>query len=163
MKAIITLLPGDGIGPEVVAEGRKVLDAVASRFGHTFLYSEALCGGIAIDLTGTGLPDETLGACLASDAVLLGAVGGPKWSDPKAAVRPEQGLLKLRKELGVFANLRPVNVLDALIDASPLRRGTRSRRGHHDRARANRWPLLRSAARPRDCGWPTHGSRHHAL
>lgn len=121
MDATITLLPGDGIGPEVVAEGRKVLEAVAARFGHTFTFTEALCGGIAIDLTGTGLPEETLGACLSSDAVLLGAVGGPQWSDPKAAVRPEQGLLRLRKELGVFANLRPVTVLDALIDASPLR------------------------------------------
>ncbi len=121
MEATIVLLPGDGIGPEVVAEGRKVLEAVASCFGHTFIFNEAICGGAAIDLTGTGLPDETLGACLSADAVLLGAVGGPKWSDPKATVRPEQGLLKLRKELGVFANLRPVVVLDALIDASPLR------------------------------------------
>jgi 3-isopropylmalate dehydrogenase len=121
MQVTIALLPGDGIGPEVVAEARKVLDAVATRFGHTFTYTENLCGGIAIDLTGTGLPEETLTACLTSDAILLGAVGGPKWSDPKASVRPEQGLLQLRKELGVFANLRPVTVLESLIDASPLR------------------------------------------
>jgi 3-isopropylmalate dehydrogenase len=121
MKAAITLLPGDGIGPEVVAEGRKVLEAVAARFGHTFTFTQALVGGIAIDETGVLLPDESLVACRASDAVLLGAVGGPKWSDPRAPVRPEQGLLRLRKELGLFANLRPVKVASALVGASPLR------------------------------------------
>lgn len=121
MDATIALLPGDGIGPEVVAEARRVLDQVAGQYGHTFTYQAGLIGGIAIDAQGTSLPDETLRQCLSSDAVLLGAVGGPKWSDPKAAVRPEQGLLKLRKELGVFANLRPVQVLDALIASSPLR------------------------------------------
>ena len=121
MNATIMLLPGDGIGPEVVAEGRKVMAAVAERFGHTFSYHEGLIGGSAIDATGTALPADTLAGCLASDAVLLGAVGGPKWSDPKAPVRPEQGLLRLRKEMGVYANLRPVKVLDALADASPLR------------------------------------------
>jgi 3-isopropylmalate dehydrogenase len=121
MDARITLLPGDGIGPEVVAEGRKVLEAVAGRFGHKFTFSEALMGGIAIDQTGNPLPPETLAACRSSDAVLLGAVGGPKWSDPRADVRPEQGLLGLRKELGLFANLRPVTVLPALAMASPLR------------------------------------------
>ncbi len=121
MQANITILPGDGIGPEVTDEARKLLDAVAEKFNHTFTTSTALIGGIAIDQTGTSLPEETLGLCLESDAVLLGAVGGPKWSDPKAAVRPEQGLLALRKALGVYANLRPVTVMDALIDASPLR------------------------------------------
>lgn len=121
MQATLTILPGDGIGPEVTAEARKLMDAVADKFDHTFTMREALIGGIAIDQTGTGLPEDTLGLCLESDAVLLGAVGGPKWSDPKAAVRPEQGLLALRKALGVYANLRPVTVLDALIDASPLR------------------------------------------
>lgn len=122
MEAKITLLPGDGIGPEIVGETRKLLDAVAAKFGHTFRYTEHLIGGIAIDETGDPLPEETLGACLEGDAVLLGAVGGPKWDDPKAAVRPEQGLLRIRKELGVFANLRPVKVFDALADASPLKR-----------------------------------------
>jgi 3-isopropylmalate dehydrogenase len=121
MKASITLLPGDGIGPEVVAEGRKVLQAVASRFGHRFTFSQALIGGIAIDQTGDPLPDATLAACRAADAVLLGAVGGPKWSDPSAPVRPEGGLLRLRKELGLFANLRPVKVAPALAGASTLR------------------------------------------
>ena len=121
MNATITLLPGDGIGPEVVAEGRKVLQAVAARYGHTFTFVEALAGGIAIDGTGIPLPDETLAACRASDAILLGAVGGPKWSDPRTPVRPEQGLLQLRKALGLFANLRPVKVVAALADASPLR------------------------------------------
>ena len=121
MNARITLLPGDGIGPEVVAEGRKVLEAVADRFGHTFTFTQALVGGIAIDGTGDPLPDNTLEACRTADAVLLGAVGGPKWSDPQAAVRPEAGLLRLRKELGLYANLRPVRVVPALAAASTLR------------------------------------------
>jgi 3-isopropylmalate dehydrogenase len=121
MNATITLLPGDGIGPEVVAEGQKMLQAVAAQFGHTFSFKEALIGGIAIDETGNPLPDETSLVCQTSDAVLLGAVGGPKWSDPSAAVRPEQGLLGLRKELGLFANLRPVKVFPALAAASSLK------------------------------------------
>ena len=121
MKATITLLPGDGIGPEVVAEGQRVLDAVAARFGHTFTFAEALVGGIAIDQAGNPLPDDALDACRRADAVLLGAVGGPKWSDPSAPVRPEQGLLRLRKELGLFANLRPVKGVPALASASTLR------------------------------------------
>jgi 3-isopropylmalate dehydrogenase len=121
MEAKITLLPGDGIGPEVVAEARKILDVVAAKYNHMFSYSEQLAGGIAIDKTGNPLPDETLDACLSSNAVLLGAVGGPKWSDPTAKVRPEQGLLKLRKSLNAFANLRPVKVFEALADASPLK------------------------------------------
>jgi 3-isopropylmalate dehydrogenase len=122
MQAKITLLPGDGIGPEVIAEAVKVLSAIGNKFGHDFMFTEALAGGIAIDQTGTPLPDESLAACRDSDAVLLGAVGGPKWSDPKAAVRPEQGLLKLRKELGLFANIRPVKIYPALADASTLKR-----------------------------------------
>lgn len=121
MKAKITLLPGDGIGPEIVAEAQKAFDVVGQKFDHQFSYTTQLIGGIAIDETGNPLPEETLGACLESDAVLLGAVGGPKWDDPTAAVRPEQGLLKIRKELGVFANLRPVKVFDALAEASPLK------------------------------------------
>lgn len=121
MHAKITLLPGDGIGPEVVAEGVKILQAVAAEFGHTFEFTEALIGGIAIDETGNPLPDETLAACRASDAVLLGAVGGPKWSDPRAPVRPEQGLLGLRGGLGLFANVRPVKVYPALVGASTLK------------------------------------------
>lgn len=121
MNRTITLLPGDGIGPEIMAQGRRVLDAVATRFGHTFTFHEGLIGGCAIDATGTALPEETLGLCLNSDAVLLAAVGGPRWSDPQAPVRPEQGLLGLRRAMGVFANLRPVVVPDALADASPLR------------------------------------------
>jgi len=122
MQAKITLLPGDGIGPEVVAEGVKVLKVVGEKFGHTFQFSEAIVGGIAIDETGSPLPDETLEACRQGDAILLGAVGGPKWSDPKAKVRPEAGLLKLRKELGLFANIRPVKIYPALADASTLKR-----------------------------------------
>jgi len=121
MKATLTLLPGDGIGPEVIAEGRKVLETVATRFGHTFSFVPALIGGLAIDETGDPLPEDTLAACRSSDAVLLGAVGGPKWSDPRAKVRPEQGLLRIRQELGLYANLRPVWVHPSLVSASPLR------------------------------------------
>jgi 3-isopropylmalate dehydrogenase len=121
MEANIVLLPGDGIGPEVVAEAVRVLEAVASKFSHHFHFDQRLVGGCSIDRYGAALTAETLSACLAADAVLLGAVGGPKWDDPKAAVRPEQGLLGLRKGLGVFANLRPVKVYPALVGASPLR------------------------------------------
>ncbi len=121
MKATIAVLAGDGIGPEVVAEGVKVLRAVATRYGHAFEFREALIGGCAIDATGKPLPEETLRACRSSDAILLGAVGGPQWDDPSAKVRPEQGLLGLRKELGLFANLRPVRVYSPLLGASTLR------------------------------------------
>ena len=123
MKASILVLPGDGIGPEVAAEGVKVLEAVGQRWEHQFDFSEELLGGCAIDATGgrTSFPDETLGAAVQSDAVLLGAVGGPKWDDPDATVRPEQGLLGIRKALGLFANLRPVSLHPRLTGASPLR------------------------------------------
>jgi 3-isopropylmalate dehydrogenase len=121
MQAIITTLPGDGIGPEVVAEGVRALEAVAARFGHQFTIRPALLGGCAIDATGTALPEETLKLARESDAVLLGAVGGPKWDNPDAKVRPEQGLLGIRKALGLFANLRPVAIHPRLIAASPLR------------------------------------------
>ena len=121
MQARIAVLPGDGIGPEVVAEGVRVLEAVGARFGHRFELTEALIGGCAMDATGQPLPPETLALCQQSDAALLGAVGGPKWDDPQATVRPEDGLLGLRKELGLFANLRPVRLYPSLIHASPLR------------------------------------------
>ncbi len=121
MEAKIVLLPGDGIGPEVVAEAVQVLDVLAKKGGHSFKYTEHLIGGCSIDKFGSALTDETLAECNSAEAVLLGAVGGPKWDDPRAKVRPEQGLLALRKGLGVFANLRPVKVHPALIDASPLK------------------------------------------
>lgn len=121
MKAKIVTLPGDGIGTEVVAEGVKVLQTVADVYGHNFTFDEQPIGGGAIDATGDPLPPETLTACKEADAVLLGAVGGPKWSDPTAKVRPEQGLLGLRKGLGLYANLRPVQILPMLRDASPLK------------------------------------------
>ena len=121
MHSTITLLPGDGIGPEVVAAAAEVLAAIAQRFGHSFDFREALIGGAAIDASGNPLPDETLAACRSADAILLGAVGGPKWSDPNAPVRPEQGLLKLRKELGLYANLRPVTVHPDLADLAPVK------------------------------------------
>ena len=121
MEAVITLLPGDGIGPEVIHSARRVLDVVAGRFGHEFAFHEALIGGAAIDANGDPLPSETIARCETADAVLLGAVGGPKWSDPNAKVRPEQGLLKLRATLGVYANIRPVKVYAELAGASPLK------------------------------------------
>ncbi len=121
MQANIVLLPGDGIGPEVVGAGVEVLEAVAKHGGHSFHYSTHLIGGCSIDAHGSALTDEALAACRQADAVLLGAVGGPQWDNPTAAVRPEQGLLGLRKGLGVFANLRPVKVHPKLIAASPLR------------------------------------------
>jgi 3-isopropylmalate dehydrogenase len=119
--ANIVLLPGDGIGPEVVGEARTVLEHVAKRFGHKFQFTSHAIGGIAIDQTGNPLPPETLAACEKADAVLLGAVGGPKWDDPKAKVRPEQGLLAIRRGLRLFANLRPVRVHPALVASSPVK------------------------------------------
>ena len=121
MKAKITLLPGDGIGPEIVDATRQVLETVASKSGHSFAFSTHLIGGIAIDETGVPLPDDTIVACRSADAVLLGAVGGPKWDDPTADVRPEQGLLGMRKALKLFANVRPVKVYRGLEAASPLK------------------------------------------
>jgi 3-isopropylmalate dehydrogenase len=121
LNANIVVLPGDGIGPEVAAEAVRVLELVAKQAGHSLRFTEHLMGGCSIDAHGVALTDEVLAACKASHAVLLGAVGGPKWDDPAAKVRPEQGLLGLRKGLGVFANLRPVRVHESLVDASPLK------------------------------------------
>ncbi|MFQ5546885.1 MAG: 3-isopropylmalate dehydrogenase [Woeseia sp.] len=122
MDALITVLPGDGIGPEVADAGTSVLRQVAATFGHNFRIDERLIGGAAIDATGSPLPPDSIASCRESDAVLLGAVGGPRWSDPNAEVRPEQGLLRLRGELAVYANLRPVQIIEALSGASPIRR-----------------------------------------
>ncbi|MBW3545157.1 MAG: 3-isopropylmalate dehydrogenase [Bacteroidetes bacterium] len=118
----ITVLPGDGIGPEVCDEAIKVLKAVGKRFGHQFSFENKLMGACAIDATGNPLPDETIEACLRADAILLGAIGDPKYdNDPSAKVRPEQGLLKLRKSLGLFANIRPVTAYPILLEHSPLK------------------------------------------
>lgn len=121
MNFEIVVLPGDGIGPEVVDESVKVLEAVGRRFGHRFNFHYDLVGGAAIDQHGVALTAETLRCCKGSDAVLLGAVGGPKWDDPLAKVRPEDGLLALRKELKLFANLRPVKVFPVLVNSTPLK------------------------------------------
>ncbi len=121
MEFNIAVLAGDGVGPEVIAEATKVLQAVGEKFGHKFHFHNGLIGGIAIDASGTALSEETLNMCRECDAVLLGAVGGPKWDDPQAKVHPEDGLLALRKELGLFANLRPVKVLPMLVNSTSLK------------------------------------------
>lgn len=123
MNAKIALLAGDGIGPEIVGEAVKVLDAVAARFSHTFTYESAPVGAVAIDLTGDPYPESTHNVCLSADAVLFGAIGDPKYdNDPTAKVRPEQGLLRMRKSLGLFANVRPISLFASLVDRSPLKR-----------------------------------------
>ena len=121
-KKHILIVPGDGIGQEVTEVGKKVLEKIAAKFGHDFTYDEALIGHVAIEATGDPLPAETLEKMKASDAVLFGAVGHPKYdNDPSAKVRPEQGLLKMRKELGLYANLRPIKLFDELLSASSIK------------------------------------------
>ncbi|WP_462316880.1 3-isopropylmalate dehydrogenase [Marinilabilia sp.] len=122
MKLNIAVLPGDGIGPEIVEQAKKALDAVFAKKGHEAVYTEALVGATAIDKTGNPYPDETHELCMKSDAVLFGAIGDPKYdNDPKANVRPEQGLLAMRKKLGLYANIRPVATFPSLLHKSPLR------------------------------------------
>ena len=122
MEKQIAVIPGDGIGPEIVKEAVKVLDVIAKKYGHRFVYTQVAAGGCAIDAYGTSLPQESLDACLASDSVLLGAVGGPKWDAVDPSIRPEKALLSIRKELGLYANLRPAKIFAELSDASPLRK-----------------------------------------
>ena len=117
----IAVIKGDGIGPEVVDEGIKVLNKIGEKFNHSFQYTQALAGGAAIDITGNPLPDETLDICRTSDALLFGAVGGPKWDSLPSAQRPERGLLKLRKEMNLYSNIRPAVIFKDLISACPLR------------------------------------------
>ena len=124
MDATIVILDGDGIGPEVTAEAKRVLAAVAGRFGHDFVFDHQQIGGRSIDELGTSLPNETVEAASAAEAVLLGAVGGPKWDDPSLADRPEQGVLALRKSLDLFANLRPVKLQPQLLSASTIKEET---------------------------------------
>lgn len=121
MNYKIAVIPGDGIGPEIMNEALKVLAKIGEKYGHSFECTKVLAGGAAIDATGKSLPQETLDVCKASDAVMLGAVGGPKWDNLPGGERPERALLGLRKELGLFANLRPAIVFDELADASPLK------------------------------------------
>ena len=122
MKKHIAYLPGDGIGPEVAAQAKRALEAVAQKFGHEFTFEEALVGAVAIDETGDPYPAKTHEVCLNSDAVLFGAIGHPKYdNDPTSAVRPEEGLLRMRKELGLFCNIRPVKAFENLIDKAPLK------------------------------------------
>ena len=122
MNKKIVILPGDGIGLEITQWGKKVLEEIADQFGHSFEFEQALIGHSAIEATGNPLPDETLEACRNADAVLLGAVGHPMYdNDPSLKVRPEQGLLKIRKELGLYANIRPIKIFDELMDASSIK------------------------------------------
>jgi len=121
MKHSIAVLPGDGVGPEVIAEAVKVLEVVGAKYRHIFDYNYGRVGGNAIDDFGTPLPNETATMCVESDAVLFGAVGGPMWDDPAAKVRPEDGILAIRKNLGLFANLRPVKVYRSLMESSPVK------------------------------------------
>ena len=120
MKAEITVLAGDGIGPEITEHALAVLKAIEKKYDHEFITHDALFGGVAIDETGDPYPPETRDLCKQSNAVLLGAVGGPKWSDPKAKTRPEKGLLDMRSNLGVYANLRQIKTYPQLIDNSPI-------------------------------------------
>lgn len=123
MEYRIAVLAGDGIGPEIIEQAKKVLNAVGKKYGHSFIFTHALVGAIAIDKTGNPLPDETLQLCKSSDAVLFGAIGDPKYdNNPAAKVRPEQGLLAMRKELGLYANVRPVSTFSSLADKSPLKK-----------------------------------------
>ena len=121
MNKTIAVIKGDGIGPEIVSEALKVLDKVAEKYGHTFTYKEVLAGGCAIDATGMPLPQKTIDTCLESDSVLLGAVGGPKWDHLGGETRPEKALLGIRHELGLYANIRPSKLFDALKNACPLK------------------------------------------
>ena len=121
MNYTITVLPGDGIGPEVITEAVKVMNAVGEKFGHIFTPQSGPVGGNAIDDFGTPLPEETKELCENTDAILFGAVGGPKWDDPQAKTRPEDGILAIRKNLGLFANLRPVKIFPQLINSSPVK------------------------------------------
>ena len=121
MNFKIATIPGDGIGPDVIVQAIKVLNSIGKKYGHEFSITETFMGGIAIDTFNTPLPDDTIEKCKQSDAVLLGAVGGPKWDTLSGEMRPEAGLLKIRKSLGLYANLRPVNIFAALKDASPLK------------------------------------------
>lgn len=122
MKKTIALLPGDGVGPEVTNEAVKVLKKVAEKFHHQFIFNEGLIGAVAIDQTGSPYPDETHQFCLKSDAILFGAIGDPKYnSDPKAKIRPEQGLLRMRKTLGLYANIRPIATYQSIIHHSPIK------------------------------------------
>jgi len=123
MKYTIAVIPGDGIGPEVIEQSKKALRAIGDTYDHTFIFKEAMMGACAIEKTGNPLPDETLAICKKSDAILFGAIGDPKYdNNPEARIRPEQGLLKIRKSLGLFCNIRPVKAYDELLKNSPLKR-----------------------------------------
>ena len=163
MEFNIAVMGGDGIGPEVTDQGVRALEAVGGAFGHSFNLSYGDIGGISIDKHGIPFTDEVRAMSGDNDAVLFGAVGGPKWDDPNAAVRPEQGLLDIRAHMGVFANIRPVKVYPWLADASPLKSGRAGRGGHGGGARAHRRPVLRRAARTPPDPRRRHRRGHHAL
>ena len=143
----LLLLPGDGIGPEVMAEARRVLNWLQEQKRGSFEITEDLVGGASIDAHGVPVTEATVARALAADAVLFGSVGGPKWDSVPFAIRPEAGLLRLRKDLAVFANLRPAKVFDALAEFELAEARTRARPRHHDRARMHRRHLFRRSAR----------------
>ena len=155
MKFSIAVMPGDGVGPEVTAEALKVLDAVSSRFGHVFDLSYGRVGGNAIDDFGTALPDETAAMSESTDAVLFGAVGGPKWDSPDAKTRPEDGMLALRKGMKVFANLRPVKVYPSPHQFEPDQTASSQGCRRAYRPGADRWAVFRTAQEAlADVTWP---------
>ncbi len=161
MKLNIAKLPGDGVGPEVVEQAVKAIDAVCRRFGHEVKYRSALVGACAIDACGSAFPEETLKVCLDSDAVLFGAVGDPKYdNDPTAKVRPEQGLLAMRRELGLYANIRPVETFPSLLESFTAQAGDRLRRGFRLRQGTYRRYVFR---RERPFGRRRHSVRHQHL
>ena|ERR1700722_5495782 len=123
MKKLIAVLPGDGVGPEITEQSKKNLETIAEKFGHTFIFKTGLIGAAAIDETGNPYPDKTHQLCLSADTILFGAIGDPKYdNDPSAKIRPEQGLLKMRKELGLYANVRPIFTFKKLLSSSPLKK-----------------------------------------
>ncbi len=159
----VATIPGDGVGPEVVEAARRVVDAAGERFGFSVEWSEHLVGGIGIDTYGVPIRDEDLAACGEADAILLGAVGGPKWSDPNATVRPEQALFSLRGGLGLFANLRPVTRPGLPGGLLAVAAGAARGRGPRDRSRADRWRLFRRSPGGRGDRRGSLRARHAAV
>ena len=163
-EPLIAVLPGDGVGVEVVEQGLHVLAATAKRFGWTYRTKEALVGGAAIDAENSALPASSMALCKESDAVYFGAVGGPKWDSPRATVRPEQGILALRKALKLYANLRPIKLYPSLLESLRAQGRDRPWHGHDRHPRADRRSVLRQAEQALDnARWRDEGGRYACL